>query len=771
MIDGFTVTDRQGVQALDYNQRVHAAEGFGTIGGCEVAIGSGTLGASDTLDVAAGTIMHDGVRVDVPSQKASITAADGRFPRRDVVYVDGSGDVHVSTGDPETADPSQAEGVMAERPAPDAFADLAGTGVPIAEVWVSAGADVVRSEDVYRRAVPPVDGAMDLSDFDEIVASEHGYPGDRSGGDIMQLIRDHPDKVIVLDGDEYSVETTLDFDGTDARDLLAVRGRGASNARLVVENPDVDYFAQLDTWDAPNPFPRLSLKNLDLVINDAADYTDDEIDAGWGQWWIGERVDNANLRIVGRRSYGGDNPDGNKYGYHCCMANPDAVGVHREIKLPDGDSLFDGQSAKEAAIGFSVEADHEGTNLFVGCYVEEFWDNGFYVKDGTGRSILIGCEAYNCGNSHIRIGKHDQVIDCRAKYDFDHSTVNADGIAGALLDSDEAEGTAVLGFRAINRNNTSSVVRIRTAAESATFRDLYIENDTSQNAIQLSQASAASHGDVDDDTHHDGIVTIDGARVIDNGDGSVQSASIRTNRSNCRLRDVSTTLSTDSWRASVQVQKGSVRIDGCRFDARDAGGNPYEIEVGESGETYDVGVVSVTDSRLFGGFILRDGTTVEAIDVRGNDMRQVASSDLFYDLEPADVGAVCTFHGNIGHLGQTSYGEIATATISADSVSANSLEAANQISGASASITNQISGGSLDVGGGTIAGGSLDVGSGTISGGDVSADSASIANAISAASATVSGDDVVRGDADRKVFVSDTEPTEATANDIWFEPQ
>ncbi len=97
----------QSAQALYQNMQEKARLGYSVDSGCAVSINTGTLGATDTLSVASGTVYFGGSSVSVSSQNVQIDAADPSYPRKDVVYIDGAGSAQVAKGTP--AEPPQAQ--------------------------------------------------------------------------------------------------------------------------------------------------------------------------------------------------------------------------------------------------------------------------------------------------------------------------------------------------------------------------------------------------------------------------------------------------------------------------------------------------------------------------------------------------------------------------------------------------------------------------------------------------------------------------------------
>lgn len=165
----FTVKDNEGIQALDRNVIAQSLSGNGVVSGCGVSINTGTLGTGgNALTVGSGSIKFGSTAVSVSSQSLDLDTGDSSNPRKDVVYLNSSGTATVRKGQAEQAQPTGAVSRNAERPAPDEFDDFDSVGVPIAEVWVPAGATSVSSSDISDVRLAPAaiekDGSTILRD-------------------------------------------------------------------------------------------------------------------------------------------------------------------------------------------------------------------------------------------------------------------------------------------------------------------------------------------------------------------------------------------------------------------------------------------------------------------------------------------------------------------------------------------------------------------------------------------------------------------------------
>lgn len=149
----FEIANGLSAQALYENIEIAARQGYTVDSGCDVSINTGTLGQTDTLSVASGQIQFAGDTVSVSSQNVKIDASDPDQPRKDVVYLDGTGTKQVAKGTP--AEPTQEQKDLgAERfefYQPTPLALDATDAVVLAEVWVDDGSTSLSSVDLGDR--------------------------------------------------------------------------------------------------------------------------------------------------------------------------------------------------------------------------------------------------------------------------------------------------------------------------------------------------------------------------------------------------------------------------------------------------------------------------------------------------------------------------------------------------------------------------------------------------------------------------------------------
>jgi hypothetical protein len=145
-----TVDNGQAVHAVYLNAERKARRGYSVDTGGTVTINSGNLNDPDTLTVAAADYWFGGQPVSSAQQDVRIDGGAGD-PRKDIIYLDGAGNVQVEKGSPAPV-PSDQQGTIrfaTYRPTPP---DLAATdAVLLAEVWVPAGANAITRDDVADR--------------------------------------------------------------------------------------------------------------------------------------------------------------------------------------------------------------------------------------------------------------------------------------------------------------------------------------------------------------------------------------------------------------------------------------------------------------------------------------------------------------------------------------------------------------------------------------------------------------------------------------------
>lgn len=138
--------DGYGLQAQDINQ-LFTQSGYYVYNGCSVSPGTNDM----TVQVGSGQVVFNENLVSVSAQDNVSLSTANSDPRKDIVYLDGTGSLQVATGTAEPAQPTGQTRRDAYRPAPPALENT--DAVVLAEVWVPAGATDITSTDIIDRRV------------------------------------------------------------------------------------------------------------------------------------------------------------------------------------------------------------------------------------------------------------------------------------------------------------------------------------------------------------------------------------------------------------------------------------------------------------------------------------------------------------------------------------------------------------------------------------------------------------------------------------------
>jgi hypothetical protein len=208
--------DGDGAQALDQQQDYNRWQ-YSVVDGCAVSPGTNDM----TVQVAAGTILFGGTKVDVSAQdNVALDPADSTYPRKDLIYLDSDGTLQVERGGPEPAKPSTNVRFQTRRPAPP---ELTSTdAVVVAEVWVEDGVGDIASADVRDRRFES-DLAAATARADELYTPDREpdvIVRELDGGDYVVL--DDAEKITTTSSGPTAVETGIDNLPTDG--TLALEG-------------------------------------------------------------------------------------------------------------------------------------------------------------------------------------------------------------------------------------------------------------------------------------------------------------------------------------------------------------------------------------------------------------------------------------------------------------------------------------------------------------------------------------------------------------------
>lgn len=137
-----------GATALDQNIVRQFFTGYGVVTGCAPSYS----GTGMNIDIATGTAWHNGSQVSISAQTVTISDG-GSDPRKDLIYLDGTGSTQVIEGSPAAKAESQDVSTAFElfQPAPP---DMTSTdGVLVAEIFIPANATSLDSSKVRDRRV------------------------------------------------------------------------------------------------------------------------------------------------------------------------------------------------------------------------------------------------------------------------------------------------------------------------------------------------------------------------------------------------------------------------------------------------------------------------------------------------------------------------------------------------------------------------------------------------------------------------------------------
>ena len=175
-----------GAQLMDIMQMQAALNGYSIVDPSEAAVTPGS--SSLTVDVAGAP---SGARLGGPAESFSgetgvtLPSPDSTDPRKALVYLDSSGTVQTLGGTPAAAEPSgdvRAKTGVPTVPIP-AFDFL-----PLAEVWLPAGASDITSSDIFSRRMPFSQGSGSGLNADLVRGERLSKPplyGDGSDGEIV----------------------------------------------------------------------------------------------------------------------------------------------------------------------------------------------------------------------------------------------------------------------------------------------------------------------------------------------------------------------------------------------------------------------------------------------------------------------------------------------------------------------------------------------------------------------------------------------------------
>lgn len=203
-------------QAAYSNLQHRHPHGFGVISGGNVTVNTGNLDQSDTLSLEASDILVAGTEYSLASQAIQINSTNTNT-RRDIIYVDSSGNVQVAEGtekEPQTTvtNPDYVDYVFPTPP------DLAHVDATVLwEVWVPNGNSTITSSELLdrRESAEIVTDTVESSQLTGSVAGGNtltnllGQGLEAASGAVQVLSTIWDGSNIVADVDNQSVTTDI----------------------------------------------------------------------------------------------------------------------------------------------------------------------------------------------------------------------------------------------------------------------------------------------------------------------------------------------------------------------------------------------------------------------------------------------------------------------------------------------------------------------------------------------------------------------------------
>ncbi|WP_121744210.1 right-handed parallel beta-helix repeat-containing protein [Natronorubrum halophilum] len=322
----------------------------------------------------------------------------------------------------------------------------------------------------------------------------------------------------------------------EAHEFFGISGN--PSATLRVNDQDVDRLMTVGTTDDTPPNAQRTVMQ-DLAVDIRGDY-----DAGIGRWYtyrfgLIERITMLGTRNRLHPEYGGDR--------HTIMVDgikSTSTNLIRGCDLNNWDVRHDAPQVGHA-VAYSSEPSHVGLNVWEGCQVTGYTDNGFYMSTSNGRNLISGCTAVNCAGAGIRIGDNDMVRNCKIimREEPAHSW------SGLWLENGGGQVVEKLYIRNLIQKPTE-IIRC-TQSGQAQLKNVHI-NDDGGNGRTI--------------------------RVNDNDDS-------QTTFSSCTITDRSSPTTSDY---GVYVQSSNVQFRDCDFDFESRSGNDrHGIFVNGRGENVD----------------------------------------------------------------------------------------------------------------------------------------------------------------------------------------
>lgn len=284
-------------------------------------------------------------------------------------------------------------------------------------------------------------------------------------------------KFVVPDG-TYTWNTPLDerkFTGDTEFTYLGVVGKGdvtfdVTDPNIYQENEGILFYINSGNCR------ELELADFDV---DVSDEDSGIIDAGIVFTSVRHHANIRNITLEGQRHRRTSNKDkyrGHRYTVRVNTTTASGFSIIQDVRLPNGDTYYGDLEQDKHAIAFSSSEGHVGRNLWLGCYVEGFIDNGFYVKanpvnGNTGSNYVYHSRVKNCGNGGIRLGDGDHAECCEiVNYDADDRGYSYTGLW-------LAQGHCSASNINIDVKSSANNGVVRVRSESAYAENVKVESD------------------------------------------------------------------------------------------------------------------------------------------------------------------------------------------------------------------------------------------------------------------------------------------------------
>ena len=408
---------------------------------------------------------------------------------------------------------------------------------------------------------------LSVSDWNLVDLGNEGYDGTGSK-DLSDVYATYGSNTIyILPEGTYRVSAGIS--DLNAFDYVGFIGR--PNATLDVVDNSAD---QVFAFGGTNvDSKRVILKNLTIDIT-GTDANGFDIDRSIAYGTIQDRAIVEDIELVGsRHRYQDIDGDGvletlgNLSTFLIKPNSPEAHVVVDGLRMPDGGTWESGAGGTSGhAVGvLSGGPDSVGTTVYKNCYVANFCNQAFYVKNAAGQWIFKGTVAENNGNANFRVGEGDTINSCASVQD---NAANQAHPSGVCLSVQDARHCNVNGLEMIATDTGQDPVRISGDARSVTIQNVYLDLDSGVTC------------DIEGTTAGEGPL-LQNWLVEDSGTPG-QFAPFRINRPGTTFRNC-TIYSTNRYCIKVNTGADTLTLDDCYLET----GNHHLLLGEDTGVTYD----------------------------------------------------------------------------------------------------------------------------------------------------------------------------------------